>query len=109
MSRSTCLSCGQHLEFSEEMSGRQVACPNCGAKTRLDAPGLPEIRIPRQRDPAEREAGSSPVAPFASRIVDNIEKVIVGKRDEIVWTLVAFLAGGHVLLEDVPGVAKTML
>jgi MoxR-like ATPase len=35
--------------------------------------------------------------------------VIVGKRDEIVLTLAAFLAGGHTLLEDVPGVAKTML
>ncbi len=91
------------------MSGRQVVCPNCGAKTRLDAPAFPEIRIPQQKDPARREPGSSPVAPFASRIVDNIGKVIVGKRDEIVWTLAAFLAEGHVLLEDVPGVAKTML
>jgi MoxR-like ATPase len=109
MSRSTCLSCGQHLEFSEEMAGRQVSCPNCGAKTRLDGPALPEIRIPQQRDPAEREPSSSPVAPFASRVVDNIGRVIVGKRNEIVWVLVAFLAEGHVLLEDVPGVAKTML
>jgi MoxR-like ATPase len=98
------------LEFSDDMAGRQVICPNCGAKTRLPAPaGSSEIRIPAQRDPPVREAGSSPVGPFASRLVDNIEKVIVGKRDEIIWVLVAFLAEGHVLLEDVPGVAKTML
>jgi MoxR-like ATPase len=110
MSRSTCLSCGQHLEFSEDMAGRQVICPNCGAKTRLPAPAASaEIRIPPQRDPSVREPGSSPVGPFASRLVDNIERVIVGKRDEIVWVLVALLAEGHVLLEDVPGVAKTML
>ena len=109
MSRSTCASCGQHLEFSEEMSGRQVACPNCGAKTRLDNPAFPEIRIPKQKDPEVREAGSSPVAAFASLLQENIGKVIVGKREEIVWLLTAFLAEGHVLLEDVPGVAKTML
>src|ERR1700744_74234 len=46
---------------------------------------------------------------MAGRLIDNIEKVIVGKRDEIMLTLMALLAEGHVLLEDVPGVAKTML
>src|SRR5580658_10625570 len=114
MSKSICVSCGQHIEFPPELAGKQIACPNCGAKTRLDgAPASPpppsNIRIPKQRDPAEREQGSSPAAPLANRIIDNIEKVIVGKRNEIVLTLVAFLAEGHVLLEDVPGVAKTML
>ncbi len=109
LSKSICASCGQRIEFPEELAGKQVACPNCGAKTLLD--GAPEtaIRIPKQKDPAEREAGASPAAPLANRIIDNIEKVIVGKRDEIVLTLVALLAEGHVLLEDVPGVAKTML
>lgn len=43
------------------------------------------------------------------RIVYQVEKVIVGKRDVIEKLLVALLAGGHVLLEDVPGVGKTML
>ena len=47
--------------------------------------------------------------PVANRIIDNIEKVIVGKHNEIVLTLAAYCAEGHVLLEDVPGVAKTML
>jgi MoxR-like ATPase len=108
-SKSICAACGQHIEFPPELAGKQVACPNCGAKTRLDGPAPSDIRIPTQRDPAEREPGSSPAAPLASRIIDNIEKVIVGKRNEIVLTLMAFLAEGHVLLEDVPGVAKTML
>jgi len=43
------------------------------------------------------------------RIAENMTKVIVGKREAIDLTLVAFLSEGHVLLEDVPGVAKTML
>ncbi|WP_281890124.1 MoxR family ATPase [Paenibacillus sp. YYML68] len=43
------------------------------------------------------------------RIVFQVEKVMVGKRPIIEKLLVALLAGGHVLLEDVPGVGKTML
>lgn len=42
-------------------------------------------------------------------IVENIEKVIVGKDDAIYLSLVALLSKGHILLEDVPGVGKTML
>jgi MoxR-like ATPase len=42
-------------------------------------------------------------------IVGNIEKVVIGKRPQILAVLAAVLARGHVLLEDVPGVAKTML
>ncbi|MFO7946754.1 MAG: MoxR family ATPase [Armatimonadota bacterium] len=42
-------------------------------------------------------------------IIENVERVIVGKRSVIEDTLVCLLAGGHILLEDVPGVAKTML
>lgn len=45
----------------------------------------------------------------AKRIIANVEKAIVGKRQPIVLALAAWLSEGHVLLEDVPGVAKTML
>ncbi|WP_017754998.1 AAA family ATPase [Calidifontibacillus oryziterrae] len=50
-----------------------------------------------------------PMNPMIEKIVDNIEKVIIGKRQEVVLSLVALLAQGHVLLEDVPGVGKTMM
>ena len=46
---------------------------------------------------------------MSQRICDNVEQVIVGKREEIEYVLSAFLAGGHVLLEDVPGTGKTVL
>ncbi|HEY65957.1 MAG TPA: MoxR family ATPase [Caldilineae bacterium] len=49
------------------------------------------------------------VREVAERIVDNVEKVIIGKRDEIQLTLFALLCEGHILIEDVPGVGKTML
>lgn len=42
-------------------------------------------------------------------IIENMEKVIVGKRDVIELALITMLAGGHLLLEDVPGVGKTTL
>lgn len=43
------------------------------------------------------------------KIVDNMEKVIVGKREVIELALITFLSDGHLLLEDVPGVGKTTL
>ena len=46
---------------------------------------------------------------FCGRIAENVERVIVGKREVIDFVLVALLVEGHVLLEDVPGTGKTML
>ena len=42
-------------------------------------------------------------------LIENIEKVIIGKRDAIELVICAMLAGGHILIEDVPGVGKTLL
>ena len=46
---------------------------------------------------------------FIERVIENIETVIVGKRETIEYLMVALLCQGHVLLEDVPGTGKTML
>ena len=46
---------------------------------------------------------------FGKKLNDNISKVIIGKENEIRIITAALLAGGHVLLEDVPGTGKTML
>ena len=46
---------------------------------------------------------------FAGKIIDNVERVIIGKRDAVKLTLVGLLAQGHMLIEDVPVVGKTML
>ena len=46
---------------------------------------------------------------IAKKIIANVEKVIVGKRRQIILALVSWFSEGHILLEDVPGVAKTML
>ena len=46
---------------------------------------------------------------YIEKIIRNIEKVMIGKREIAELSLVSLLAGGHVLLEDVPGVGKTMM
>jgi MoxR-like ATPase len=45
----------------------------------------------------------------ARKIINNVETVIVGKRQQLILSLVSWFCEGHILLEDVPGVAKTML
>jgi len=53
-------------------------------------------------------AGAPPPSP-AQPLIDRVEEVIRGKRGAVEMAVVAALAGGHVLLEDVPGVGKTTL
>jgi MoxR-like ATPase len=48
-------------------------------------------------------------AAAAQRILTNVETVVVGKHESVRLVIAAFACGGHVLLEDVPGTAKTML
>jgi MoxR-like ATPase len=49
------------------------------------------------------------VQDFARRVIDNVEHVIVGKRAVIELAVIGLLSQGHLLIEDVPGVGKTML
>jgi MoxR-like ATPase len=49
------------------------------------------------------------VAATAQRIIENVERVIVGKREGVQLAVATLFAEGHLLVQDVPGVAKTML
>ena len=49
------------------------------------------------------------VSTLSNRILDEVERAIVGKRDALELILIAVLADGHVLLEDYPGLAKTLI
>ena len=67
-----------------------------------------------ESDDVEATAGATPLsvsaaATLADRIIENVEEVIVGQHDAVEHILVAMLARGHLLLEDVPGVGKTVL
>lgn len=64
------------------------------------------VRPPAEPLPPERVQA---VQALLHRIRDAVERVIVGKRDVVELLLVAVLSGGHVLVEDVPGIGKTRL
>ncbi|WP_040949662.1 AAA family ATPase [Gorillibacterium massiliense] len=61
-----------------------------------------------QLNPVLARSGDQTLS-VVGRIVENVEKVIVGKREAVEKAVAALLAGGHILLEDVPGTGKTML
>ena len=46
---------------------------------------------------------------LVEKIVNNVEKVMVGKREALELAVIAFISQGHLLIEDAPGVGKTML
>ena len=46
---------------------------------------------------------------FGEKMIESLEKVIVGKRQALELVVIGLLCQGHVLIEDVPGVGKTML
>ncbi len=60
---------------------------------------------PQLREPA----GAQDTGAIASRLLANIEEVVHGKREEVLLVLTALACRGHVLFEDVPGTAKTVL
>nr|MBN1229387.1 AAA family ATPase [Anaerolineae bacterium] len=55
------------------------------------------------------EIGFSEIKNLSDRILDEVERAIIGKRELLADVLAAVLADGHVLLEDFPGLGKTML
>jgi MoxR-like ATPase len=57
----------------------------------------------------ERSAEQGSAQSTANALLENVEQVVLGKRDEVALVLSALAGGGHVLLEDVPGTAKTVL
>jgi len=75
--------------------------------TEIPAASILPVEAVADRDElAERFVRASKIA---TRFVDNIEGVVYGKRGEVTLVLTALVCGGHVLLEDVPGTAKTVL
>ena len=51
----------------------------------------------------------SEVVASVHQILDQVRRVVAGKDEALLWVLAALLSGGHILLEDVPGVGKTTM
>jgi MoxR-like ATPase len=62
-----------------------------------------------RRPAADNQSPVALVQSTAERIVQNVSQVIIGKRNEIRLTVLGLLSRGHILIEDIPGVGKTML
>jgi MoxR-like ATPase len=111
MPKRICPHCSQPFEIPDAMVGEHVPCPRCGQ----------DILMPRKaREPAEKikltvtpppdETYRPPqISTIARQIIANVERVIVGKPEQVRLAVVGLFAEGHILFEDVPGVAKTML
>jgi MoxR-like ATPase len=67
----------------------------------------PKVTLPPVTEP--KRMTTTDVSSIARQIIANVEKVIVGKHEQAVLATAVWLAEGHLLIEDVPGVAKTML
>ena len=91
------------------MVGDTVGCPHCEHITTLHDPHAEAEPVRSAPRLVSASGGGNAVAGVADQIIQNVERVVVGKRHQIMLTLVAMFAEGHALLEDVPGVAKTML
>jgi MoxR-like ATPase len=57
----------------------------------------------------EKSDGAVAVRDFAQAAIDNVERVIIGKRQVVELAMISLLCEGHVLIEDAPGTGKTML
>ena len=111
MPKRICPHCGQPFEIPDAKVGEHLPCPRCGQ----------DILLPRKtREPAEKmkltvtppppETYQAPqLAAIARQIIANVERVIVGKPEQVTLAVAGLFAEGHILFEDVPGVAKTML
>src|SRR5437016_13760455 len=62
-----------------------------------------------QKGSKRMQVENGSVEALGSRIVENVSRVLVGKATEIELCVIALLSRGHILIEDVPGVGKTML
>src|SRR6201982_1837184 len=56
-----------------------------------------------------QDEGVQPVPALVEGLLDRAERVVVGQRDSLEMLVLALLCGGHVLLEGVPGTAKTLM
>ena len=78
-----------------------------------DSPNSPDNADPVRRTVSETaptgEDAAAAVKPAAHRLIDAVGQVIVGRRDTVTLVVVALLCEGHVALEDIPGMGKTLL
>ena len=111
MPNRVCQHCGHPFKILDSQIGENIPCPNCGKS--ILAPRA--VRAPHEKikltvtAPPDDIYTADRLAGIAQAIIENVQRVIVGKPEQITLAVATLFAEGHLLLEDVPGVAKTML
>ena len=111
MPKRVCQHCGHDFQIPDWLVGEEFACPSCG-KSILQPR---QVREPNEKiklvvtPPPEEIYPTAKLAEIAQQIIANVQHVIVGKPDQVTLAVAGLFAEGHILFEDVPGVAKTML
>jgi MoxR-like ATPase len=111
MPKRVCQHCGHPFEIPDSMIGENFPCPNCGQNILMPRQvRKPDEKIKLVVTPPPDDIFSAPrLAAIAQQIIANVQRVIVGKPEQVTLAVAALFAEGHILFEDVPGVAKTML
>ena len=111
MPKRVCHHCGEQLEIPDSEIGENFPCPACGKNIMalLDSIANREkIKLTVLPPPVENHSAPR-IAQIARQIIANVQTVIVGKEPQVTLAVAGLFAEGHILFEDVPGVAKTML
>ena len=111
MPKRVCQHCGHQFEIPDWLVGEEFACPACGKSILQPRQG----REPNEKiklvvtPPPELIYPVSRLSETAQKIIANVQCVVVGKPEQVTLAVAGLFAEGHILFEDVPGVAKTML
>ena len=111
MPKRVCHHCGQPLEIPDSAIGDNFPCPACGKDIMLPPDSITKrekIKLTVSQPPVENYSAPR-LAQIARQIIANVQTVIVGKEPQVTLAIAGLFAEGHILFEDVPGVAKTML
>jgi len=106
-----CQHCGHPFKILDSQIGENIPCPNCGKsilQPRAARGSQEKIKLSVTPPPVNIYTATQ-LAGIAQAIIDNVQRVIVGKPEQVTLAVATLFAEGHLLLEDVPGVAKTML
>ena len=130
----TCIHCGKRLQVDATKIGVQVQCVGCGSALVVPAPASSQAASPISAQPADVAGGppvpaalsdappppapspppelsparETPTKRLFDRISAEVAKVYVGQDELVLGTLVALFSSGHVLIESVPGLGKTL-